>query len=94
MAVGGKGPGVLLRLAGDQYGELSGSWRQTQPGLKPRSLCVILAISPPPPFLWALIFHPQNKPERSFLKALSADTKIFIISQNLVLLCFSLLMTM
>ena len=48
----------------------------------------------PPPLLWALIFHPQNKPERSFLKALSADTKIFIISQNLVLLCFSLLMTM
>ena len=49
---------------------------------------------PLPPFLWALNFHPQNKPERSFLKALSADTKILIISQNLVLLCFSLLMTM
>ena len=45
---GRQGAGVLPCLAGNQYGELSGSWRQTQTGLKPRSLCVILAIFSPP----------------------------------------------
>lgn len=58
---GGRGGQVSCRaLAGKEYGGLRRSWRQTHPGLKPNTHCVILGI-----------FFPLSGPQFPIYKARS-----------------------